>query len=84
MLKGCLKSLAILAGLIAGYYYVLHGRISPPGDRWGALAPGFGMWLVPGLARDLPNAHAKPKAVTRSARGPAGGLGPKCTKLSKS
>lgn len=49
MLKGCLKSLAMLFGFIAIYYYLLHGRITPPGDRWGAVALGFGMWIVSGL-----------------------------------
>ncbi|MCM2313938.1 MAG: ankyrin repeat domain-containing protein [Thermoanaerobaculia bacterium] len=49
MLKGCLKSLAMLFGFIAIYYYLLQGRVTPPGDRWGAVALGFGMWIVSGL-----------------------------------
>jgi len=66
MLKGCLKSLAILAGLIAGYYYVLHGRITPPGDRWGALALGFGMWIVSGLLWNVLNALSNRRALKRA------------------
>jgi hypothetical protein len=67
MLKGCLKSLAILAVLIAVYYYVLHGRITPPGDRWGALALGFGMWIVSGLLWNVVNAMSNRRALKRAA-----------------
>ncbi len=56
MLKGCLKSLALLFGFIALYYYLLHGRFSPPGDRWGAIGLGFGMWIVSGLIWNVFNA----------------------------
>ncbi len=66
MLKGCLKSLAMLAGFIAVYYYILHGRITPPGDRWGALALGFGMWIVSGLLWNVLNATAHRRALKRA------------------
>jgi hypothetical protein len=41
MKRGCLVSLLIWAALSAGYYSWFHGRFTPPGDRWGAIAAGF-------------------------------------------
>ncbi|MGK2859007.1 MAG: ankyrin repeat domain-containing protein [Thermoanaerobaculia bacterium] len=69
MLKGCLKSLAMLFGFIAIYYYLLQGRITPPGDRWGALALGFGVWIVSGLIWNMFAALSNRRALKRASSG---------------
>jgi hypothetical protein len=41
MKKGCLLWLLLFAALTGFYYVAFHGRFSPPGDLFGALAGGF-------------------------------------------
>lgn len=72
MLKGCLKSLALLFSFIAIYYFLLRGLITPPGDRWGALGLGFGLWIVSGLLWNTLTALSHRRALKRASASLAG------------
>jgi ankyrin repeat protein len=53
MKKGCLLWFVKLAVLVALYYWGLHGRVSPPADRIGALAGGFFLLLTIGSFQNV-------------------------------
>jgi len=53
MKKGCLLWFVKLAVLVGIYYWVLHGRVSPPADRIGALAGGFFLLLTIGSFQNV-------------------------------
>lgn len=53
MNKGCLLWFVKLAVLMGLYYWVLHGRVSPPADRIGALAGGFFLLLAIGSFQNV-------------------------------
>lgn len=74
MKRGCLVSLLTWAALSAGFYYYFHGRFTPPGDRWGALAAGFftslgvgAMWTARQAARDANRAEAAARGESYAA-----------------
>ncbi|HEV7920061.1 MAG TPA: ankyrin repeat domain-containing protein [Thermoanaerobaculia bacterium] len=65
MKRACLVSLLTWAALSAGFYYYFHGRFTPPGDHWGALAAGFftslglgAVWTARQAGRDAKRAEA--------------------------
>src|ERR1051325_6254429 len=74
MKRGFLVSLLTWAALSAGFYYYLHGRYTPPGDRWGAIAAGFFTAIGIGALRsgmmagkDLRRAEAAARGETYAA-----------------
>lgn len=51
MKQGCLVSLLILAVLVGGYWYLLHGQIEPPVLWWSVGIASFFMWISTGALR---------------------------------
>jgi hypothetical protein len=51
MKQGCFLTLLILAALLGGYWYVLHGHIEPPVLWWGIGIASFFMWISTGALR---------------------------------
>ncbi|MGK2860225.1 MAG: ankyrin repeat domain-containing protein [Thermoanaerobaculia bacterium] len=69
MLKGCLKSLALLAALVAGYYLLLRGRFSAPNDAIAAVALGIALWIASGLLSGALNASKQRRMLRRALDG---------------
>lgn len=69
MLKGCLKSLALLAALTAGYYLLLRGRFSSPNDAVAAVVLGFALWIASGLLTNAMTAAKQRRMLRRALDG---------------
>ncbi|MCM2314527.1 MAG: ankyrin repeat domain-containing protein [Thermoanaerobaculia bacterium] len=69
MLKGCLKSLALLALLYAGYFFLLRLRFPAPNALAAAAALGFVMWIVAGLLLGALNAIRQGRMLRRTLDG---------------
>lgn len=51
MKRGCVLTLLILAALLGGYWYLLHGHIEPPVLWWSIGIASFFMWIATGTLR---------------------------------
>ncbi len=69
MKKGCLLWLLQLAVLIGLYYYALHGRVTPPADRIGAVAGGFFLLLSIGAFQNALRARKNRARLERALSG---------------
>lgn len=69
MKKGCLLWLLQLAVLVGLYYLALHGRVTPPADRIGALAGGFFMLLAIGAIQNAFRARKNRALLERALAG---------------
>ncbi|HKO55813.1 MAG TPA: ankyrin repeat domain-containing protein [Thermoanaerobaculia bacterium] len=69
MKRGCLVSLLVWAALSAGFYYYLHGRYTPPADRWGAIAAGFFTGITIGALRTARQSGKDAARVEAASRG---------------
>lgn len=69
MKRSCLISLLLWAALAAGFYFLYHGRFSPPADRWGAIAAGFFTALGIGALRTAMQSAADARRVSAAIYG---------------
>jgi hypothetical protein len=69
MLKGCLKSLALLALLCAAYFFLLRSRFAEPNALAAAAALGFVMWIAVGLLLGTLNAARQGRMLRRTLAG---------------
>ena len=69
MLKGCLKSLALLGFLFAGYFFLLRLRFPAPNALAAAAALGFIMWIVVGMLLGALNAARQGRMLRRTLAG---------------
>ncbi len=71
MKKGCLLWLLQLAVLIGLYYFALHGRVTPPADRIGAVAGGFFLLLSIGAFQNALRARKNRARLEQALSGAA-------------